>query len=165
MSLFGAEFFRNINNYLGIDGEPPIDINFVHNGYLMLATEEGAETLAKNSKLQNELGAKNVILTASQLNGKFPWLNTDGIALGCLGLEKEGWFDPWSYLYAMKRKNMSMGVEYVGAEVKGFVFSKTPNVGICSNHRNPDLYRKLNHVVVSLFTTLKSPNYSDNFIV
>lgn len=51
-------------------------------GYLVLASEEGAETLMRNSKLQNELGARNELLNANQLKSKFPWMNTDGVALG-----------------------------------------------------------------------------------
>ncbi|XP_053970852.1 FAD-dependent oxidoreductase domain-containing protein 1 isoform X2 [Hylaeus volcanicus] len=89
MSLFGAEFIRNINDYLGIDGEPPIDPYFHPYGYLMLASNTGAETLEKNSKLQNFLGAKNILLAPNKLKDMFPWLNTEDIALGCFGLEKE----------------------------------------------------------------------------
>lgn len=55
---------------------------FVFTGYLLLASEEGAETLMRNSKLQNELGARNELLNAAQLKAKFPWINTEGIALG-----------------------------------------------------------------------------------
>lgn len=48
----------------------------------MLASEDGAETLMRNSKLQNELGARNELLNANQLKSKFPWMNTDGVVLG-----------------------------------------------------------------------------------
>lgn len=53
---------------------------------MVLASESGAETLTRNSRLQNELGARNELLTASQLKAKFPWINTDGIALGSIAL-------------------------------------------------------------------------------
>lgn len=78
MSLYAADFFRNIKKYLG----DHINLNFVPHGYLTLASEEGAESLEANSILQNRIGAKNIILTAKKLKQKFPWLNTDGIALG-----------------------------------------------------------------------------------
>ncbi|KYN17919.1 FAD-dependent oxidoreductase domain-containing protein 1 [Trachymyrmex cornetzi] len=118
MSLYGAEFLRNINEHLSIPGEPAIDVNFHPYGYLILATEAGAETLVQNSKLQNSLGAKNVVLTKEKLKYMFPWINTDGIAVGCLGLEKEGWFDPWSLLCAFKKKASYLGAQYVNAEIK-----------------------------------------------
>ncbi|XP_076298961.1 FAD-dependent oxidoreductase domain-containing protein 1 [Lasioglossum baleicum] len=121
MSLFGAEFLRNINHYLSIDGEP-IDSYFHPYGYLMLASEKGAETLSNNSKLQNFLGANNVLMTPSKLKDMFPWISTEDVALGCLGLDKEGWFDPWSLLCALKKKAMYLGVEYVHAEAKGFMY-------------------------------------------
>ena len=127
MSLFGAEFIRNINDYLGIDGQPPIDPYFHPYGYLMLGTEKGAEQLIQNSRLQNFLGAKNVLLTPSKLELMFPWLNVNDISLGCLGLEKEGWFDPWSLLCAFKKKALVLGAEYVYAEAKGFTYKKNVN--------------------------------------
>ncbi|XP_015431157.1 PREDICTED: FAD-dependent oxidoreductase domain-containing protein 1 [Dufourea novaeangliae] len=124
MSLFGAEFLRNINDYLGIEGEPPIDSFFHPYGYLMLASEKGASTLIENSKLQNFLGANNILLSSTKLKDMFPWMNTDDVALGCLGLEKEGWFDPWSLLCAFKKKALMLGVEYAYAEAKGFEYKK-----------------------------------------
>lgn len=37
-----------------------------------------------------------------------------------LGLENEGWFDPWLYLAALKTKAASFGVHFVHGEVIGF---------------------------------------------
>jgi FAD-dependent oxidoreductase domain-containing protein 1 len=120
MSLYGSDFIRNIKEHLGDD----VDVNFTPYGYLMLATEEMAEGMKRNSRLQNELGARNEILTARRLKEKFPWLNTDGIELGCHGLEKEGWFDPWTLLYSMKKRAIEHGAHYVNGEVTGFEFRK-----------------------------------------
>lgn len=39
-----------------------------------------------------QLGCKNELLTPFQMKQRFPWLNTDGIELGCLGLKDEGWY-------------------------------------------------------------------------
>jgi FAD-dependent oxidoreductase domain-containing protein 1 len=119
---------RNINQYLRIENEPPIDIQFHPYGYLSLAKAEYAETLKKNSELQNSMGARNIVLNTNQLKYKFPWLTVDDIELGCLGLENEGWFDPWSLLFGLKRKAISMGVEYITAEAKGFSFSIVDDV-------------------------------------
>lgn len=147
MSLYGAEFLRNINEYLSIPHEDPIDVNFHPYGYLILASEKGAETLVNNSKLQNSLGAKNVILTQEKLKRMFPWLNTDGIAAGCLGLEKEGWFDPWSLLCALKNKATYLGAHYINGEVKAFKYRKIP----ASFDNNMDPVYKLDEVVVSKY--------------
>lgn len=120
MSLYGADFIRRSKELLGDD----VELNFQPYGYLMLASEEGAETLTRNSRLQNELGARNELLTAKKLKQKFPWLNTDGIALGCHGLEKEGWFDPWALLCGLKKKALQLGTHYVKGEAVGFEFKE-----------------------------------------
>lgn len=137
---------RNVNKHLGIPGQPPIDLCFHPYGYLILASEAGAESLVKSSKLQNSLGAKNVVLTAEKLKKKFPWLNTDGIAAGCLGLEKEGWFDPWSLLCAFKNKASYLGAQYINGEVMAFQYKEIP--GSLDKDMNP--VKKLNKAVVSI---------------
>lgn len=131
MSLYGAEFLRNMGNYLDIRGEPPIDSCFHPYGYLLLASEAGAETMTENSKLQNSLGAKNILLTPEKLKKNFPWINTDGIALGCYGLENEGWFDPWALLIGLKKKAINLGAEYISAEAIDFEFNHHPGISVC----------------------------------
>lgn len=41
--------------------------------------------------------------------------------LGCLGVEKEGWFDPWALLSLFKNAAIQNGVNYIQAEVTDFV--------------------------------------------
>lgn len=124
MSLYGADFLRNVHQHLDTD----VHVNFTPHGYLMLATEESADTLQANSDLQRSLGAKNECLTARQLQAKFPWLNTDGIALGCHGLEKEGWFDPWALLMGYKRTARRLGAHFIEGEAVGFEFRSQPDI-------------------------------------
>lgn len=126
MSLYAAEFMKDIKEHLDDD----VELNFTPHGYLMMASEAGAETLQRNSELQNQLGAKNELLTAKQLNIKFPWLNTDGIALGCHGLEKEGWFDPWALLMGFKRTAIRLGAHFVQGEAIGFNFDHNRNIEV-----------------------------------
>lgn len=71
MSLFGANFLRNIKKYCDLDD----DVYFTPNGYLLLASEKGAEQLEQNHKLQIELGAKNELLTKAKLKEKYKMLN------------------------------------------------------------------------------------------
>lgn len=52
MSLFCAEFLRNIEKHLGIKGEDPPDVRFTPSGYLFLASEKGAHILENNAKIQ-----------------------------------------------------------------------------------------------------------------
>ncbi|GLH06195.1 Protein of unknown function [Gryllus bimaculatus] len=52
MSLFGAEFLRNVKKHLYVEGHDPPDVQFTPTGYLFLATEKGATQLEENYKLQ-----------------------------------------------------------------------------------------------------------------
>lgn len=78
IALYGSEFLKNAAKHLSEE----VNVNFLEYGYLFLVTEDGAEKLEQNSKFQNSLGAKNVILTPNKLKERFPWLNTDQVALG-----------------------------------------------------------------------------------
>ena len=103
--------------HLWVPNEPPIDIQFQPSGYLFLASEHGAATLEAGVKVQREEGAKVALLSPSQLKAKFPWINTENVAVASYGLENEGWFDPWSLLNAFRRKAMSLGVYSCVGEV------------------------------------------------
>ena len=48
------------------------------------------------------------------LEKRFPWLNTNGLGGGCLGLESEGWFDPWNLLQALQLRNKHLGERTFG---------------------------------------------------
>lgn len=144
MSLYGADFMRNVNEYLGED----VALNFTPYGYLMLASEAGAEQLQENSRLQNTLGAKNEILTAARLKERFPWMNTEGIALGCHGLEKEGWFDPWALLNGFKKRAIEYGAHYTEAELVGFEFRQHPD--ILAEGVNPGTYEGLDKAYLKM---------------
>lgn len=149
LSLFSSDFLRNAKENLSVDGEQPIDVHFRPHGYLYIASEAGAEILTENSKLQNKKGAKNIILTKKQLNEKFPWLSTDGIDVGCLGIEKEGWFDPWSLLFGLKKKAINLGAQYITGEVKAFNFHNTSN--IVYEGQGPESWTGMNHLIVIIF--------------
>ena len=52
MSLFGADFLRQSERLLHVEGMDVPDINFQPHGYLYLASEEGAEVLHRNFQTQ-----------------------------------------------------------------------------------------------------------------
>ncbi|KAM9331698.1 FAD-dependent oxidoreductase domain-containing protein 1 [Pholidichthys leucotaenia] len=122
LSLASADFMRNINDHLDVLNEEPVDIQFNHSGYLFLASEHGAHIMEENYSIQRDAGAKVCLLSPTQLKEKFPWINTDGVAVASYGLENEGWFDPWSLLNAFKRKALSMGVIQCCGEVTDFKY-------------------------------------------
>lgn len=122
LSLASADFMRNINEHLGVLNEDPVDLQFNHSGYLFLASEAVAHIMEENYSTQRYAGAKVSLLSPTQLKERFPWINTDGVALASYGLENEGWFDPWTLLNAFKRKAISMGVFQCYGEVTDFKY-------------------------------------------
>jgi FAD-dependent oxidoreductase domain-containing protein 1 len=116
---FGIEFLRRIGEHLAVDGERP-EIGLVEHGYLYLASAAGTAILERNHALQREHGVDVARLTPDALRERFPWLSTDGVALGSLGLSGEGWFDGYSLMQAFRRKARSRGASYVHSEGCGF---------------------------------------------
>ena len=60
----------------------------------------GASMLTRNHALQRVAGVDVALLTPDALRERFPWLSSDDLALGSLGLSGEGWFDGRSLLQA-----------------------------------------------------------------
>lgn len=118
MSKFGAHFIKHIADYLAVDGEVP-EVSFHEGGYLFLASESGRATLEANHATQRAHGAENALLEPAALAARFPWLSTEGLALGSLGLANEGWFDPHALLQGFKRKARAEGAVYLADEAVG----------------------------------------------
>ncbi|KAM5226175.1 FAD-dependent oxidoreductase domain-containing protein 1 isoform 3-T3 [Hipposideros larvatus] len=114
---------RDHTDYLGVVDDPPLDLQFNPSGYLLLASEKGAAIMENNVKMQRQEGAKVCLMSPEQLQNKFPWINTEGVALASYGLEGEGWFDPWCLLQGLRQKVQSMGVLFCHGEVTRFVSS------------------------------------------
>lgn len=118
MSMYGADFLKNMNR-LQVDDEVP-DIQFFENGYLFLGNDRSVDIMKANHKIQRECGADWIdLLNKQELEQKFSWLNTDDIAMGSYGNKNEGYFDPWSLVQALKKKAISLGVEYIEGSVTG----------------------------------------------
>ncbi|MGQ0674625.1 MAG: NAD(P)/FAD-dependent oxidoreductase [Rhodospirillales bacterium] len=118
MSRFGMEFVKRVGEHLSVDGDKP-DVSLREQGYLFLASAEGKSVLQANHKTQRALGHDVVLLDPPALKARFPWLNTDGVALGSLGLKNEGWIDPYALLQAFRRKARALGATYIHDEVTG----------------------------------------------
>lgn len=52
MSLFGADFLRNIGTRLHCEGVCVPDVHFQPHGYLFLASEEGVDVMHENHLVQ-----------------------------------------------------------------------------------------------------------------
>ena len=113
LSLYGLDFLRRLPTELSTPGEDAPDVQFKEQGYLFLASERGVDTLRLNHSTQRANGVSwTTLLEPSALAQRFPWLNVDGIALGCLGEQGEGWFDPWALVGSLRAKAKQLGVTF-----------------------------------------------------
>ena len=119
LSQAGIEFLRRVGDELEVDGQRPA-IGLVEAGYLYLASSAGAAQLRANHALQRAHGADIELLTPAALQARWPWLATDGLALGAHGVRGEGWFDGPALHAAFKRKAQACGARFVHADVVAF---------------------------------------------
>ena len=118
LSQFGIGFLRSVAEHLSVEGEVPV-LGLREPGYLYLASGAGAAVLQANHEIQTAHGAQVVLLQPEALRQRFPWLSTDGVELGSLGLDGEGWFDGPALMQAFRRKARALGAHYVHAEAAG----------------------------------------------
>jgi len=110
LSRAGIAFLRTVRDEVGL----------VEPGYLYLASETGRDTLARQHAVQRRCGAPVALLSADELQRRFPWLDTAGLALGSLGLWGEGWFEGYGLLQLLRRRAIEAGARYVLDEAVGF---------------------------------------------
>jgi FAD-dependent oxidoreductase domain-containing protein 1 len=117
MSQFGFEFFTQLQEWLGVNDET-VDIGLVESGYLFLASPAGVAQMRDNHAVQRHLNAPVELLDAAGLAIEFAWLNTDGLALGSLGLRGEGWFDGYQLTRAYRKRAIAQGALYLQSRVQ-----------------------------------------------
>jgi len=115
LSVFTLGLFRRLKEEFGADA----DIGFRENGYLILASPDGAPILEQNHAVQAAEGADIVLENPAALQSRFPWLSTEGIVAGAFGRSGEGWFDAHAYLQLFRRALKTRDVAFIKAEVTG----------------------------------------------
>lgn len=119
ISNFGYSFLKNVGEHLAVDGEPA-DIQFRDGGYLFFAEEGSRTAFDKKLKIQRDGGADvERIEGADALSERFPWANTEDLSFAHLGRSQEGWFDGYGLTRALRKKAISLGVEYREVTVTG----------------------------------------------
>jgi glycine/D-amino acid oxidase-like deaminating enzyme len=119
LSLFGLKLVRNLEQEFGAGA----DVGFREQGYLILASREGVGVLEENHRIQMANGADNVLLDTKGLKETFPWIETDGLTLGCFGRKGEGWLDPYSLMTLLRKAAVALGVNVIPGEVKAVSIS------------------------------------------
>jgi FAD-dependent oxidoreductase domain-containing protein 1 len=109
LSQAGIAFLRSVAAEVGL----------VEPGYLYLAGYSGRDGLARQHAVQRRCDAPVALLSPSELKHRFPWLDTQGLALGSFGLSGEGWFDGYALLQLLRRRAIAAGAHYVSDEAVG----------------------------------------------
>jgi FAD-dependent oxidoreductase domain-containing protein 1 len=96
------------------------ELGFVEAGYLYLVGAAQAPGLRELNAVQRAAGADVRLMAPGELAARWPWLCTDGIALGSWGARGEGWFDGPALHQRLKRDAIAHGARFVHADAVGF---------------------------------------------
>lgn len=88
LSYFGSEYLRSLEG-------TPLATGFKERGYLFLASsKEGEQILRDVLPMQLDVGAEISLLSAEQIQKRWPFFNVEDVLLGTIGERGEGWLDP-----------------------------------------------------------------------
>ena len=96
-----------------------LDVGIHEGGYLYLGSSAMVENLEANHAVQRAEGADVILLSPAELASRYPWLSTDGIALGSLGRSGEGWFDGYALIQGLRAHARELGADLVTGQVVG----------------------------------------------
>src|SRR5262245_55919580 len=113
LSRYGIGFLRQATKVLGVD------LGLKEPGYLFLASASGEAVRGATHAIQKGEGCAVELLEPAALRGRFPWIETEGVALASHGVANEGWFDGPALMQAFRRKARELGVQYLADEVVG----------------------------------------------
>lgn len=117
ISQFAADFVKNIRTYMGNDERVP-QLGIQSFGYMYLAdTEDFADTLRQNQKIQRAAGAATELMTPDEIKVAYPFYNVDDIVLGSINSVDEGYWDASAVNDWWRRQSRERGVEWIQNEV------------------------------------------------
>ena len=125
MSQFGHAFIEQVRQGRGPVAEP-LNLGFVAGAYLFCASAAGAPGLRECHAAQRAAGAEVALLSADETAARFPWMNTDDLALTSLGLAGEGWLDGYSFARGLGQMASRLGAVWLRGRVVGFERSGPP---------------------------------------
>ncbi|MEM9677972.1 MAG: FAD-binding oxidoreductase [Pseudomonadota bacterium] len=117
ISQFAADFVKNMRDYMGGDTRIP-DLTIQSFGYMYLAdTDDFANVLRANQKVQTATGAATRLLNAEEIKSDYPFYTVDDIVLGSINLVDEGYWDGNAVFDWWRRQARERGAEYIANEV------------------------------------------------
>lgn len=115
LSQYGVSLMKSLKEKFG----PDADIGFHEEGYLTLASAAGEPILRSNHAIQMAEGADIELIDPAEIARRWPYMSTEGVALGAYGRSGEGWFDAWMWLEMIRKAAKQAGAEYAHAAVTG----------------------------------------------
>lgn len=130
VSQYAASFVTNLRHHLGGDPEIP-NLQIRNFGYLYLAdTEQFADVLRDDQRLQAGCGAGTQILSTAEIAERYPFYALDDIVAASLNTVDEGAFDAPLMVEWLRRAARRNGVDYIANRVVGLSTSGTGVDGV-----------------------------------
>jgi len=115
ISQYAFEVLENFEHEMAVNDRRP-SIGFRREGNLFMVNEEGRIPAENALKMQQEMGCAVEWWTPEQVRKRFPLYNPEGYPGATFG-SKDGHFDAYGVLMGYRAKAISMGAEFIHAEV------------------------------------------------
>lgn len=115
ISQYAFEVLENFEQEMEIDGIGP-SIRYRREGNLFMVNEENRNPADDALKMQQDLGCDIEWWTPEKIRDRFPLYNPEGYVGASFG-PKDGHLDAYGVLMGYRAKAISMGAEYIHAEV------------------------------------------------
>lgn len=119
LSQFSYDFMETLQAELGSDA-----LGLRPCGYLFLAADQTqAARLEARTSAVRAAGGQVRRYEPGALAAAYPWLNPQGLTCAYQGLDREGWFDGYALVQALRGQAKSLGARFVTGEASGIVVS------------------------------------------
>ena len=115
ISQYAFEVLENFEQEMAIDGIEP-SIRYRREGNLFMVNEENRIAADTALKMQQDLGCDIEWWTPEQVRDRFPLYNPEGYVGASFG-PKDGHLDAYGVLMGYRAKAISLGAEFIHAEV------------------------------------------------
>lgn len=128
ISQYGLEVVESFAEAMAVDDDRP-DVAFRRHGNLFLVDGAGREEAEQGLALQKDLGCQVEWLTPDEIKQCYPLCNPVGCVGGTFGWQ-DGVMDPWAVLMGYKKKAISLGAQFIQAEVAELLKRKDSVTGV-----------------------------------
>lgn len=132
ISQFGLDFIDDFHNLTEVDGQSP-ELNYRGTGYLFLATDDDLlNSLTRQMSAQHAEGAHTTMLSPSEVEEQFPYMDASTIAGARMGSMREGSFDGWAFFQGFRQRAIANGATFIRDTVVGIGTSTGGNRKVTS---------------------------------